>query len=195
LSKNRKSNGPEYAAPSRNGQRPPIVARMRIRFGNGKLVLGAAAAVVAVGILVFALEATVQQPGQDVETQGNAHIDSPEADHAIYNTDPPTSGPHTTYLAPWGVRRVPVPDEVQVHNLEDGGVVVQFGDGLSYDETRSLAFVTADFEKVIFAPRPSLDRGEIVLTAWGRILRLDEVDESRIRDFIEAYEGTDHHPA
>lgn len=148
-----------------------MTAGRRIQFGSGKLALGAAAAVAAAGILVFVLQSMSRQPGQAVETQGNAHIDSPKADHITYNTDPPTSGPHTAYLAPWGARRVPVPDEVQVHNLEDGGVVVQFGDGLSYEEPRSLAYVTADFEKVVFAPRPSLDRGEIVLTAWGRILR------------------------
>lgn len=194
MNRKRRSSGPEYEAPSRNGQRPPVGVG-RLKLGSGKLVLGAAAAVVAVGVLVFVLDSTARQPGQAVETLGNKHIVSPEADHAAYNTDPPTSGPHTAYLAPWGVRRVPVPDEVQVHNLEDGGIVVQFGDGLSYEETRDLAFSTADFEKVVFAPRPSLDRGEIALSAWGRILRLDDMDEDRIRDFIKACEGMDHHPA
>lgn len=117
---------------------------------------------------MFVLDSTARQLGQAAETQGNAHTDSPEADHAAYNTDPTSADPHTAHLAPWGVRRVPAPDEVQVHNLEDGGIVVQFGGSLSHEGTRSLAYyATTDFEKVVFAPRPSLDRDEIALSAWG----------------------------
>lgn len=33
----------------------------------------------------------------------------------------------------------------------------------------------------------------IVLTAWRRIARLGSFDDARIRRFIEAYEGIDHH--
>ncbi|MCH8055195.1 MAG: DUF3105 domain-containing protein [Deltaproteobacteria bacterium] len=33
----------------------------------------------------------------------------------------------------------------------------------------------------------------IALTAWTRTKKLDRVDEKRIRRFIEAYIGFDHH--
>ena len=33
----------------------------------------------------------------------------------------------------------------------------------------------------------------IALTAWHRLDKFEEFDEGRIRDFIERYEGIDHH--
>jgi hypothetical protein len=34
----------------------------------------------------------------------------------------------------------------------------------------------------------------IALTAWTRLEAFDEVDEARIRRFVRAYRGIDHHP-
>jgi hypothetical protein len=36
---------------------------------------------------------------------------------------------------------------------------------------------------------------KIAVTAWTRILKMDEVDEQRIRAFIDKYIGIDHHVA
>lgn len=40
--------------------------------------------------------------------------------------------------------------------------------------------------KLIMVPRPSLD-SKIALTAWGTLLKLDQIDEKQILDFINAY--------
>ena len=50
----------------------------------------------------------------------------PRRPHVPYNSDPPTSGPHLPHIAPWGVHTRPITRELQVHNLEDGGVVVNY---------------------------------------------------------------------
>lgn len=160
-----------------------------------RFIIIAAGVVIAVALLMVVLALLSRQPGESVETMGNQHIESPDSEHAPYNSDPPTSGPHTGYLAPWGVSDEPVPDEVQVHNLEDGGVAIQYGDGVSPEQVKELANITGDYQRVILAPRPSLSENAIVLTAWGRIMRLDGVDEDRIRDFIGTFEGVDHHGA
>src|SRR5207244_699484 len=78
------------------------------------------------GVGYFAYGATASLPGTQFPDQGNLHIASPESPHQPYNSDPPTSGPHLPYIAPWGVHTRPIPRELQVHNLEDGGVVVQY---------------------------------------------------------------------
>jgi hypothetical protein len=52
---------------------------------------------------------------------GNQHIDVPQT-FDDYNSTPPTSGPHYGQLAAWGVHEQPLPNELQIHNLEDGGV-------------------------------------------------------------------------
>src|SRR6266513_2000932 len=64
--------------------------------------------------------------GQEFPSLGNAHIQRLEEAHVPYNSDPPTSGPHMPGIAPWGMYDQPIPKEFQVHNLEDGSVLVQY---------------------------------------------------------------------
>lgn len=112
--------------------------------------------------------------------------------HPPYNSDPPTSGPHAPGLARWGVYTEPVSKELQVHNLEDGGVVVQYSCQDCPDLVKQLTTIAERYDHVILAPYPGLDR-KIALTAWGRIEKFDEFDEARIVKFIKAHIGIDHH--
>ncbi|MBI2203422.1 MAG: DUF3105 domain-containing protein [Candidatus Rokubacteria bacterium] len=126
--------------------------------------------------------------------QGNRHIASATSAHEPYNSDPPTSGPHLGYIAPWGVHTRPISPELQVHNLEDGGVLVQYNCDCP-DVANKLADIVRRYDRfVILAPYPAM-KPRIALTAWTRIDTMDEVDEKRITRFIEAYRGVDHHPA
>ena len=143
----------------------------------------------------FAYRGLMQEyPGRAVPTLGNQHVASVNTPHIPYNTRPPTSGPHLPDLAPWGIHDKSVSDELQVHNLEDGGVLVQY-DCRDCEElvTKLKAIVSRYPDQVILAPYPNLET-RIALTAWGHIDTLDEVDEPRIVRFIEAYRGIDHHP-
>jgi Protein of unknown function (DUF3105) len=149
--------------------------------------------VLAIVILAYR-SLTTESPGRAVPTLGNQHIASPDAPHLPYNTRPPTSGPHVDWLASWGVHRQPIPDEIQVHNLEDGGVVVQYNCRDCDELIAKLAAIVSRYpDKVVLAPYPTMDT-RIALTAWGRIDMLDDVDVPRIVRFIEAYRGIDHHP-
>jgi len=47
--------------------------------------------------------------------------------------------------------------------------------------------------QVILTPEPHLS-SLIAITAWERIDTMDAVDDMRIRRFIDAYRGLDHHP-
>ncbi len=152
------------------------------------------------------------QPGEPVPLQGNLHIQSPGSPHPPYNSNPPTSGPHVPYLAKWGIHEVPITLELQVHNLEDGGVIIQ-SDCTDcaelVDRLKQLVLQyrkkgqseraqtgmkhRSRYERLILAPYPGMGI-TIALTAWGRIDRLDEYDEDRIKRFVEAYAGIDHHP-
>jgi hypothetical protein len=133
-------------------------------------------------------------PGEFVPSLGNLHIPTAETPHVPYNSDPPTSGPHLPHIAPWGVHTRPIPKELHVHNLEDGGVVVNYR---AQCADRVLAGLRAIVERypdhVVLAPYPDLDRC-IALTAWTRIDKMDDLDERRVVRFIEAYRGIDHHP-
>lgn len=132
-------------------------------------------------------------PGTPVPIQGNEHIASVDTPHPPYNSVPPTSGWHVATLVPWGVHNSPIPNERQVHNLEDGGVLVQYNCLDCTALIAQLEAVAARHEYVIVAPYPEMPY-RIVLTAWGRILALEDFDEVRITAFIDAYAGLDHHP-
>jgi hypothetical protein len=132
---------------------------------------------------------------QKINSMGNRHIDSIDADHEEYNSNPPTSGPHIGSIAPWGVSTEIIPDELQVHNLEDGGVIVQYNpDILAQEEWSTLeeAVTSLGRTHIIVAPRYDMPQA-IAVTAWNRLLVLDTVDTERIQQFIRTYEGIDHH--
>jgi len=155
---------------------------------------------VAIGVVIllaavigfFAFRAAADLPGAKMADQGNLHIQSISVPHEPYNSDPPTSGPHLPYIAPWGVHTRPISRELQAHNLEDGGVLVQYNCECP-EVVATLRDIVQRYDKyVILAPYPEM-KSTIALTAWTRIDILSQLDEKRIRRFIEAYRGIDHH--
>jgi hypothetical protein len=90
---------------------------------------------------------------------------------------------------------VPVPPELQAHNLEHGGVLLQYDCPQGCPELAAkLEALARGRDYVLVAPWPGMGT-RIALTAWGRIDTLDVFDRPRIESFIGAYAGQDHHPA
>ena len=166
---------------------PPRKAWWRSRW-----LLAAALAVVAVAGAGYLAWQAADLPGVFVPSQGNAHIQLADDPHPPYSSDPPTSGPHLPYLAPWGIHTRPIAKELQVHNLEDGGVMVQYNCDCPELVEKLTALVKRYPDHVILAPYPGM-KSKIALTAWERIERLAEFDEAGIVRFIKAYRGIDHH--
>jgi hypothetical protein len=160
------------------------------------LVGTVAVALIAV-IVVLSTAGGQEQPGQEFPSQGNAHIADVGAPHPDYNSDPPTSGWHVGRLARWGSYDYVLPDELLIHNLEDGGVILWYPHG-TQEQNREhidrLRQAARGYDRVVIAPRDNLE-GEYALTAWTRLDRfpIDRYDEERVREFLEAYEGIDHH--
>ena len=164
-------------------------ARQRWKLMWGGVVL----AVVALVVFLGARQVSRPDVGQEVRSMGNQHIGPEQVGSFVYNSTPPTSGPHLTQLANWGIHTEPIPNEMQVHNLEDGGVMVQYNCSDCDELVSQLKAVVERYrDKVILAPYPTMD-SLIALTAWGRLDTLDAFDEDRIEAFIDAYSGVDHH--
>ncbi len=153
---------------------------------------GAPVLVVAVVVAYFAYRATAALPGLELADLGNEHIPTADSPHVPYNSDPPTSGPHLPYIAPWGVHTRPIPRELQVHNLEDGGVLVQYNCECPDLVAKLRAIVERYRTQVVLAPYPTM-KTRMALTAWTRLDAFDEFDAARVTRFIEAYRGIDHH--
>ncbi len=132
-------------------------------------------------------------PGRAVPVQPYPYLSGPGEPHPPYSSSPPTSGPRLAFIADWGVHRVPVPLELQAHNLEHGGALLQYNCPRGCpDLVDKLEALARERDLVLVAPYPWM-KPRLALTAWGRLETLDSFEEPRVRAFLDAYLGRDHH--
>jgi hypothetical protein len=94
------------------------------------------------------------------------HLNRPDTKVA-YNSFPPSSGPHYAQWAPWSWYEDPIRQTILVHNLEHGGIVIQYGPGVSKGDVRKLqSFYQDDPNGLVVAPYPRLEK-RFALTAWN----------------------------
>lgn len=127
------------------------------------------------------------QPGIFYPEQGREHATPGTAFQ--YNSNPPTSGPHASNDAEWGVYDKELSDDVLIHNLEHGGIWISYKPGIDPEAVSKIALIAKEFgRKVIMAPRAAND-ADIALAAWTRLDKFSaaEFSEDRVRRFIKAY--------
>lgn len=195
------SQGP--SAPSKPGWFPKIRRRTRRRIRRW-VFLGAAGLIAFLIILSFSLSSFPgagggsvgaggrSSPDADVGTSvavtGASHV--PTGQPVVYSTTPPTSGDHWGTPAGCGVYDVAVADEMIVHNMEHGHVIISYNLSDPDEVTRleQLAEDLPDLEQWgIVRPYQKIDADTVVMTAWGVIDQIQGVDEVRIRRFYETY--------
>jgi hypothetical protein len=122
--------------------------------------------------------------GEKMADEGAGHVARGQA-HAAYKSNPPTSGPHWADVAGAGIKDEPVPDELVLHSMEHGAVVVWYRKGLAqnYIDKITEAFNSASGKKMMLA-RKDLDV-PVALTSWGYLLKLESIDGEKIKEFIE----------
>lgn len=144
----------------------------------------------AVAVVIAFL--AVQSPPEElagVETfpaQGRDHLAEGEAS-PVYNSDPPTSGDHSPSAAQCGIYTEPIPDILQVHNLEHGAVVIQYQPDLSSEEISALEdFARTKDSHIVVAPREGLS-APVVVTSWTRMLSLDTAEIPTINVYYDEF--------
>jgi Protein of unknown function (DUF3105) len=144
-----------------------------------------------------------------VEAQpGNHSVRSPEG-RANWNTDPPTNGPHYEIPAIWGSYQEPLNPAQVVHNLEHGGIFIQYGSRVPEATIAELrAFYDKHQKGTLLAPLLRLG-DEIVLGAWtipdaskpdvgtAYLARCRSFDEAAFAAFFSAFQfrGPERYPA
>ena len=125
-----------------------------------------------------------------------SHVEELPDDYE-YNSVPATSGLHNAATAIWNLYDQPVPQINSIHNLEHGGVLVQYGSEVPGTEVAALAgWYQEDPRGLIVAPLaadfeeedPAL-AGRIVATSWTHMLSCASFDEAALTDFIDDYRG------
>ncbi|MFG1951388.1 DUF3105 domain-containing protein [Micromonospora sp. NPDC048830] len=134
-----------------------------------------------------------QVPGTPVPSEGDRHIAYEGAPHEPYRTMPPTSGPHSPRVITPGIYREPVLEELQVHALEHGHIMLQYAPDVSAADVTALERIGRRYPRdVVVAPYPALGHG-IGLSGWQRLQRLDTLDERAITAFVTKVAGRYDH--
>lgn len=132
-------------------------------------------------------------PGRRVPLLDFPHVSQRAAASVVYNSNPPTSGPHyAAALAP-GIYRTPLAAGQTVHALEHGRVVIHYLPDTPPDVVRQLESIAKRYARdTVVTPNPDLDT-QIGLAAWGRVDTLDQFDEERIVRFVDMLRGRYNH--
>jgi hypothetical protein len=121
-------------------------------------------------------------------SEGRTHVTSLTA-KVKYKTFPPTSGSHYVFPAIWDLYDRPINELQAVHNLEHGGIIIQYGNHVprkTIDEI--VEFYRESPNGMIVAPLPKLGE-KIALTAWTHLATGTHFDRTAFTAFRDAYRG------
>lgn len=125
-----------------------------------------------------------------------SHVEELPEDYE-YNSTPPTSGLHSPQTAIWNLYDQPVPALHHVHNLEHGGVMVQYGSEIPDTVVSEIAsWYNEDTRGLLVAPlAPDVEEeraalaNRVVLTSWTHNMTCSTFDEDAFDEFIDDYRG------
>jgi hypothetical protein len=183
--------------------------RKRIAVLAGGVALALVALAAVVGFFAFSGSGGGRNPsalpdaGCTVQTfpaQQGDHVTELPAGYK-HNSDPPTSGAHNSQPAAWDLYDEPVDQLILIHNLEHGGVVMQYGDEVPESDVAAIIdWYRDDPNGIVIAPRPELGN-QIALEAWngekhgkgnsengtGVLAKCPRFDEGAFDAFLDEY--------
>jgi hypothetical protein len=132
-------------------------------------------------------------PGRKMPDRGQTHVQ--QGTPITYEEYPPTSGSHWPVWAKWGVYTEPIPEEVLVHNLEHGGIVLLYNcptpcpDVVRQLEETFAALPKSKYGhvKLVITPNARI-KTRFALLAWTRLDEFDRFDRQRAVRFVTAWQ-------
>lgn len=127
---------------------------------------------------------------------GQHSISDPGGTSDKWNTDPPTNGPHYGQAAIFGIYQDELEAARVIHNLEHGGIFIQYGSEVPDSTVEQLRSFYDDHKTgTIMAPLPRLG-DEFALGAWvaegedgnGYLAKCKNFDEDAISAFFRAFQ-------
>ena len=184
-----------------SGPRRPITP-VKVNQGRnwGPIALFTAVGVLAVGIMGWAAWAAFRPggPGYGWESRAKSipgvqdfRGENISRSHVWgevkYSHTPPIGGDHI-YPPVWqrcmgDIYDSEIPNEHAVHSLEHGAVWVTYKAGLPADQIKILEDKVRNKPYTMLSPYEGLDKN-VSLQAWGWQLKVDDVNDPRIADFI-----------
>jgi hypothetical protein len=104
-----------------------------------------------------------------------------------WNSFPPTSGRHYYQWVLWGDYTEPQPLIKSTHNLEHGGVIIQYGNKVSKSDISKINyFWQSDPNAMLVAPLPKLG-DKIAMTAWTQWAECTHFNQNAFAKFKSAF--------
>lgn len=128
--------------------------------------------------------------GEQFSILFSSHI--PEGAQASYNSQPATSGEHWSAPVRCGFYEEQLPEELMVHNLEHGNIVVSYNFVLETDISALRdTFNNIGLSRVWGVARyyDQIPSGSVALSAWGVMDVFPGIDPDRMSRFFDAYAG------
>ncbi|MAS35433.1 MAG: hypothetical protein CL610_15590 [Anaerolineaceae bacterium] len=169
-----------------------INARLGQYLTVDRVVIGGSILASVLIVAVIALNSALNRPPElsteipdnsiAFPSQGTEHLE-PGQQPPLYNSNPPTSGPHTQSIRT-GVYTEIVPDVSLIHNLEHGHVWLSYRDAGDQEAINVLTQVQQRFPgRVVVTNRPQND-GRVAAAAWSRLLTVDELNADELFNFV-----------
>lgn len=155
-------------------------------------VAGAFATIGVLALVVFLWMPNLPMIGQFMpsEPDGTESFEIIERSHVetpiSYPQNPPVGGNHAWIWLNCGFYDMPVPNENAVHSLEHGAVWITYRPDLPEDQIDSLRQMAQRQTYILVSPLPDLST-PVVASAWGWQLRLDSVDDPRLKEFVRTF--------
>lgn len=105
-----------------------------------------------------------------------------------YDPLPPAGGVHRPNWQNCGVYDQPVESAYAIHDLEHGAIWLAYQPEMPAEQVAQLRDIVGDKSYVLMTPYPNL-KSPVVMTAWGKQLELNSVEDKRIGRFINQYRG------
>jgi Protein of unknown function (DUF3105) len=137
-----------------------------------------------------------------------SHTVQPDGRSPLWNTVPPTSGPHYAVPAVWGAYSEPLQQARVVHNLEHGGIFIEYGNDVPASTVQELRSFYDDHTRgTLLAPSPSLGK-QIAVGAWtapendpdngtAHLMKCEKFDDEAFSAFFDElqFKGPERFPA
>jgi hypothetical protein len=137
--------------------------------------------------------ASAEPPEGDAAPEGIEGVIAvrvPSREHSTelqdYDSYPPLGGDHFPQWYNCAFYDQRIADEPAVHSMEHGAVWIAFQPDLDAEQRSVIQAAAESNDHVLASAYPDL-RAPVVMTAWGRQLDLDSVDDPRFQQFIDTY--------
>jgi hypothetical protein len=104
-----------------------------------------------------------------------------------YPQTPPVGGIHNPLWMTCGYYDQPVPNERAVHSLEHGAIWITYRSDVPPADVEQLAALARSRGSILVSPWDATLPSPVVVTAWGRQLRLESVADPPLMQFVSTY--------